>query len=261
MNATKEKVRPLLHWPGGKRRLMKHLLPKVPADAVCYAEVFAGSAALLLAKERHPVEVVNDLNGDLVALMRNAHFHLPALLEEMRWFVASRKDFHDFVSQPGLTEIQRAARFLLRNRVSFAGGMKSFGVAKTRGSGVGFDREDVADRLEGIRRRLNKVVVENLPYDRVLQNYDGPESFFFMDPPYVGPATGAYEGWKQEDMVQLRGRLDRLQGRFLLTINDSPENRRLFSDCKVEPVVTRNRLTNNRTHGAATFGELIITRE
>ncbi|MCW5556619.1 MAG: DNA adenine methylase [Verrucomicrobiae bacterium] len=260
MKPAEEKVRAVLSWPGGKRRLIKHLLPKVPADAECYCEVFAGSAALLLSKPRHPVEVVNDLNGDLVALLRNAHFHLPALLEEMRWFVASRRDFFDFTAQPGLTEIQRAARFLLRNRVSFAGGMKSFGVAKRKG-GVGFDRDDVADRLEGIRRRLNKVVVENLPYERVLQNYDAPSSFFFLDPPYVGPSTGAYEGWKQEEMVQLRGRLDRLRGGFLLTVNDSPENRRLFADCKVERVQSHNRLANNRTHPAAKFGELIITRE
>lgn len=238
--------------------MLKQLLPLVPAGADCYCEVFAGSAALLLAKERHSVEVVNDLNGEIVALLRNAHFHLPALLEEMRWFVASRQDFHDFRAQPGLTEIQRAARFLLRNRVSFGGSGASFGVAKTRGGGVGFDRDDVGDRLEGIRKRLNKVVVENLPYERCLQNYDAPETFFFLDPPYVGADIKAYAPWKQEDMVQLRSRLDRLQGRWLLTVNDSVENRKLFDDCQVKPVVTRNRRTNVRTHADATFGELII---
>ncbi len=259
MNPAEERTRPVLRWPGGKRRLLKTLLPMVPAEATCYVEVFAGSAALLLHKERHPVEVVNDLNGELVALLRNAHFHLPALIEEMRWYVASRKDFEDFKSQPGLTEIQRAARFLLKNRVSFGGGMKSFGVAKTAGGGVGFDRDDVNDRLEGIRRRLNKVVVENLPYDRCLQNYDAPETFFFMDPPYVGPSTGAYDGWSQDDMVTFRTRLDRLQGKWLLTINDSDENRRLFSDCRVTPVATTNRLRNARTTKTATFGELVIT--
>ena len=255
-----QRVRPILRWPGGKARLLKHLLPRVPANAECYCEVFAGSAALLLSKERHPVEVVNDLNGELVALMRNAHFHLPALMEEMSWFIASRKDFFDLAAQPGLTEIQRAARFLLRNRVSFGGGMKSFGVAKRKGGGVGFDRDAVGDALEGVRKRLNKVVVENLPYERCLANYDAPTSFFFLDPPYVGDATGAYEGWTQADMLQLRSRLDRLQGRWLLTVNDSPANRALFKDCNATPVVTVNRLANNRTNPGSTFGELIISR-
>ena len=259
IGAAATRVRPLLRWPGGKARLLKELLPRVPANAECYCEVFAGGAALLLAKERHSTEVVNDRNTELVALMRNAHFHLPALLEEMRWFIASRTDFRDYGAQPGLTEIQRAARFLLRNRVSFGGGMKSFGVSKRKGGGVGFDRDAVGEALEAVRRRLNGVVVENLPYERCLANYDAPTSFFFLDPPYVGDATGAYEGWRHEDMLQLRGRLDRLQGRWLLTVNDSKDNRKLFSDCAVKPVVTRNRLANNRTDPAATFGELIIS--
>lgn len=249
----------LLRWPGSKRRMLKHLLPLVPADAHCYCEVFAGSAALLLAKDRHPVEVVNDLNGDIVALMRNAHFHLPALLEEMSWFVASRRDFFDFRDQPGLTEIQRAARFLLRNRISFGGQMTSFGVSKTPGGGVGFDRDEVGQRLEAVRRRLNRVVVENLPYERCLQNYDSERSVFFLDPPYVDAPTGAYQGWSQQEMVQFRGRLDRLKGRWIVTVNDSEANRRLFADCMVREISTVNGLANRRTAKGLKFGELIIT--
>lgn len=219
--------------------MLKLLLPLIPADAECYCETFSGSAAVLLAKERHSIEIVNDLNGDLVALLRNAKFHLPALLEEMRWFVASRRDFVDYTAQPGLTEIQRAARFLLRNRISFGGGMRSFGVSKVNGGGIGFDRDAVGEALEFVRRRLNKVVVENLPYERCLQNYDAPTTVFFLDPPYVGPSTGAYDGWGQPQMVELRSRLDRLQGRWILTVNDSPENAKLFSDCPTRKVARR----------------------
>jgi len=250
------KVKPVLRWPGGKTRLLATLLPLIPAQAQCFVEVFAGSAALTLAKERHPVEVLNDLNGDIVALMRNAQFHLPALLEEMRWFVCARQNLKDFREQPGLTEIQKAARFLLRNRTSFGGSGTSFAVSKT--ATAGFDRDDVGSRLEEIRRRLNKVVVENLPYERCLANYDSKDTVFFLDPPYVGNSTGAYAAWEQSDMVALRGRLDRLQGRWLLTVNDSAENRKLFNDCQVKPVKTRNQRVNRRLTSDATFGELII---
>lgn len=254
------KAKPILRWPGGKTRMLKQLLPMLPspAEAHCYVECFAGGAALLLAKDRHQVEVVNDLNGEIVALMRNAQFHLPALLDEMRWFVTARQNIHDFRAQPGLAEIQRAARFLLRNRTSFGGGGTSFAVSKT--TNVGLDRDEVGNRLEELRRRLNRVVVENLPYDRLMQNYDSADSFFFCDPPYVGPSTGAYDGWQQADMVRFRSHLDRLKGRFLVTVNDSPENRRLFGDCKLTPVVTRNRRVNNRTDSQAVFGELIISK-
>ena len=56
-----------------------------------------------------------------------------------------------------------------------------------------------------------------------------------------------------------RPRLDRLHGRWLLTVNDSPENRRLFADCAIEGVQTVNRLRKTGDGPAKTFGELIIT--
>jgi hypothetical protein len=59
-------------------------------------------------------------------------------------------------------------------------------------------------------------------------------------------------------MKQFRKRVDKLRGKCLITVDDSQFNRDLFSDCKVEHVTTRNRLTNNRTHAEATFGELLI---
>lgn len=256
----KNRTRPILRWPGGKSRMLKHLLPLVP-DHVCYCEPFAGGLALLLAKERSTVEVVNDINGDLVALYRNLQFHLPALLGEINWLFASRKNPHDFIAQPGLTELQRAARFLLVNRTSFGGNMHSFGVAKTSGGGVGFDRTAVSEALGQAHVRLNKVVVENLPYERCLANYDSRESFFFIDPPYFASATKAYAGWNEKQMTDLRDRVSELKGKWVLTVDDSKLNRELFADFNLRPVRTQNRLCNVRTHGQTKFGELIITKQ
>ena len=41
--------------------------------------------------------------------------------------------------------------------------------------------------------------------------------------------------------------------------NDSEYIRDLFKGCRLKPVVTRNQAVNRRTHGKATFGELMIT--
>src|ERR1700722_9405160 len=124
-----KRIRPILRWPGGKSRLLKKILPLIPPHT-CYCEPFAGGLAVLLAKERSPVEVVNDLNGDLVHLYRNAQYHLPALVQELEWILNSRKNLHDFIAQPGLTEIQRAARWLVRNNICFGGYTKDFGVSR-----------------------------------------------------------------------------------------------------------------------------------
>ena len=249
--------RPFLRWPGGKRRMLKLILPRIPKH-VCYCEPFIGGGAVLFAKERSPVEVINDFNDTLVALYRNLQFHLPALEAEIDWLFASRKNLHDFIAQPGLTEIQRAARYLFVNRTSFGGNMHSFGVAKTKGGGVDFRKDIVAKVLGQARERLNGVVVESTSYERCLANYDSKDSFFFLDPPYMNCKQAAYKSWDAADMRKFRKHVEKLKGKWLVTVDDSPLNRELFSDCCIEPVKTKNRLANNRTHAALEFGELII---
>ena len=254
------RTKPILRWPGGKTRMLKNILPMIPPH-VCYCEPFAGGLAVLLAKERSSTEVVNDLNGNLVALYRNLQFHLPALMSEIDWLFSSRQNLHDFIAQPGLTELQRASRFLLVNRSSFGGNMHSFGVSKTKGGGVDFNREQVGRLLGGVNKRLSGVVVENLPYDRCLQNYDSKDTFHFIDPPYLNAQPAAYSGWTEKQMREFRRQIEKLKGKWIVTVDDSPLNRDLFSDCNLQAVSTRNRLCNGRTHSAVRFGELIITPE
>ena len=212
---------------------------------------------MLLAKERSPVEVVNDLNGDLVYLYRNVQYHLPALVQELQWILNSRKNLHDFIAQPGLTEIQRAARWLVRNRISFGGNTKSFGVSRTGGGGS-TSREGVVESLRAFNARMDRVSVENLSYDRCLKLYDGKETFFFLDPPYLDCDPHVYQGWKEPDMTALKEKLLRVKGRWLLTVDDSTFNRKLFKGCRMISVRTRNGGVNNALLPQATFGELTI---
>jgi DNA adenine methylase len=238
---------------------LREILPLI-APHVCYCEPFAGGLAVLLAKERSSVEVVNDTNGTLVALYRNLQYHLPAILEEIDWLFSSRQNLHDFVAQPGLTEIQRAARFLLVNRTSFGGNMNSFAVSKTHGRGAAFNRRATTELLGEAHLRLDKVVVENLPYERCLANYDSKDTFFFMDPPYLNAETKAYRGWTEKEMRSFRREVQKLKGNWAITVDDSKLNRELFADCQMKAVSHQNGLCNRRTHGSLKFGELIITK-
>lgn len=253
-----KRTRPIIRWPGGKSRLLKKLLPKIKPH-ICYAEHFGGGIALLLAKERSQVEVINDVNGDLIALYRNIQYHLPELLREIDCILGSRKNLFDFMAQPGLTEIQRAARFLARNKTSFGGNMNSFGVSKSGGGGGHFSRESNSALLGEAHKRLDRVTVEHLPYERSMALYDSKDTFHFMDPPYLGSKIDAYQSWTEKDMTLFRKRVDQLKGQWLVTVDGSDFNRELFKDCNLEAVETQNRAVNVRTHGKQMFKELIIT--
>jgi DNA adenine methylase len=253
------KTKPILRWPGGKSRLLKKILPMIPKHD-CYCEPFFGGGAVLFSKERSSTEVINDINGNLVALYRNLQFHLPALLAELDWLAASRDNLHDFIAQPGLTELQRAARFLLVNRTSFGGNMHSFGVAKSKGGGVGFHHKQISRLIGAAHERLDGVVIENIPYERCFANYDSPQSFFFIDPPYLNHKTSAYAPWDEKAMTQFRNRVAKLKGNFIVTVDSSEFNKKLFKDFTLQEVSTENRSVNRRTHSNTRFGELIITR-
>lgn len=253
------RTKPILRWPGGKSRHLKSILPAIKPHT-CYVEPFAGGLAVLLAKERSAVEVVNDSNQDIVALYRCAQFHLEGLLLEMEWQVAARSNFADQAENRGLTDLQRAARFLVANLTSFGGNCTSFGVTKKSG-GIGLNRERIVERLMALRARLDKVTVECLDWERCVRLYDSPETFFFLDPPYLNADIRAYAGWGESQMRHLAAVLASLRGKWLLTVDGSEFCQRTFARWNCRLVKTRNGSVNQRLVKQATFPELFVTSD
>ena len=56
-------VSPLRGWLGGKYRLAGTIIPLIPSDHTCYAEVFGGAAWVLFKKPPSKVEAINDINA------------------------------------------------------------------------------------------------------------------------------------------------------------------------------------------------------
>jgi DNA adenine methylase len=249
------KFKPIVRWPGGKTRLLKYILPLIRPHTT-YVEAFGGGMAVLLAKERSEGEIVNDINSDLVNLYRYAQFHIDALVTEVEWTLASRENIRDLVKQPGLTGLQRAARFLLLNRMSFGGAGTSFAVSK-RGQS---SRANVLGFMRALNKRLDCVSVENLPYGRLMDLYDSAATFWFLDPPYSAGETSHYGMWSEAEMRDFVQRVLKLSGDWIVTVNDCEENRALFAGHDITPVVTRSQCSNQRTHGGKSFGEIIIRR-
>lgn len=217
-------------------------------------EPFCGGMAVLLAKPRSQNEIVNDTHTDLVTFYRCVRFHRDELLTELEFVLNSRQEFHDFRAQPGLTDIQRAARWYTRNKIGFGGGDDSFGVR------VSHPVSSRVNRMETIRQlnlRLDNVTIEHLDWKRCIELYDRPTTFFFIDPPYTNCSKTNYEGWQESDVLGLRAVLDRLQGKWLVTLNDAPSIRAIFHDCRLKSV-TRVRGVNNQSGKATPYKELII---
>ncbi len=240
-------ARPIVSWPGGKTRMLEHLMPLVQATPhEVYIEPFAGGAALLLAKPPAKSEILNDLNGDLMNLYRCARIHTKELLRLVRWMPSGRECFKQIRASIPETDLQRAARTFYLLKCSTFGQAHSW-LNKPLPRGLG--RKFVA-----FRKRMERVILECRPAEDLLKLYDSPKSLFFLDPPYVGTGhLDSYSNWTPDHLQELAQKLRSIQGRFILTIDDRPEHRALFSDYTQIPVTTKASMRPGET-----FGELII---
>lgn len=248
-------ARPVISWPGGKTRMLKHILPLIPEHTL-YVEVFGGGLAVMLAKEQSDVEVINDINGELVSFYRCCKYHLDALLDELDLVLNSREEFQDYMQQRGLTEIQRAARWFIRNKLSFGGMGTSFGVARTHSQG---SRTKRLIAIRALNRRLDKTTIERLSWEKCLNLYDHEDAFFFLDPPYLDGAGDSYAGWSEHELTRFCQRLTTLRGRWLFTFQDCEQVRTLMSGYALKAVTRANGIGNNgKVRKGRKYAEVIV---
>ncbi|KIP82143.1 restriction endonuclease subunit M [Stenotrophomonas maltophilia] len=250
-------TKPIISWPGGKRRLLKHLYPHFPAHD-SYIEAFAGGAAALLMRP-HPakMEVLNDINGDLVNLYRCVRHHLDEFIRMFRWSLVSRQMFEwaQMERPETLTDIQRAARFYYLQKLAFGGKVQgqSFGLVASGGPRLNLLR--IEEELSAVHIRLASVVIEHLPWQECIRRYDRPGALFYLDPPYwQTEGYGVPFGMEQyEEMAALmRG----MKGRAVLSINDHPDIRHAFEGLALVPLQLEYTMARQSTGKKS--GELII---
>lgn len=230
----------ILNYMGGKSLLTKKIIPLIP-EHTCYCEVFAGAAWLLFRKEESEVEIINDINSDLVTLYRVIKHHLEEFIRYLKWLLVSRDEFARFkIERPeSLTDIQRAVRFYYLIKNGYGGRIEkpSFNIAVTKRSNFNLLR--IEEELSAAHLRLCRVYIENKPYQEILTRYDRPGTFFYVDPPYwnyenyYGPGI-----FSREDFTKLAGLPSHVQGKFMMSINNVPEIRKLFKGFRIEEVST-----------------------
>ena len=94
--------------------------------------------------------------------------------------------------------------------------------------------------IEAAHRRLQRVQIERLNWDVFLRRYDRPFTLFYLDPPYWNHEMDYGKGiFARKDFTRMAELLAKLKGRFILSLNDRPEVRELFSGFRIETVQTR----------------------
>jgi DNA adenine methylase len=252
-------VRPVAGYVGGKRNLSRRLVELINATPHdLYAEAFVGMGGVFFRRSRRPkVEVINDISADVATLFRILQRHYQQFLDTLKWQLAGRAEFERLmrVDPSTLTDLERAARFLYLQRTAFGGKVRPQLRRDPHGP-ARFDLTKLVPMLEAVHERLARVHIERLPYAELIRRYDRPQALFYLDPPYWGCEDDYGPGvFEAADFERLRGLLDGLQGRFILSINDRPEIRAIFAGFAMEEVG----LTYRVSGGVTPARELIIS--
>jgi DNA adenine methylase len=264
-NVPGQEVRPLsppAAYVGGKRNLARRIVPLIEATAHdTYAEPFVGMAGVFLRRSRIPkAEVINDASRDVATFFRILQRHYPQFMDMLRFQVTSRARFEQLVKTDPetLTDLERSARFLYLQRLSFGGKVRGRTFGVDVGRSARFNLNTLGPQLEELHERLAGVIIECLDFEAFLDRYDRPATLFYLDPPYWGSED--YYGWElfsRADFERLAAALRRLKGRFILSINDRPEVRDLFAGFEQRQVETTYTVAGRGRTKAVP--ELIIT--
>jgi len=219
--------RSIFPYPGGKSQLAPWIIDHIP-DHQCYVEVFGGSAAVLLGKAESPVEVYNDTDEDLVHFFRTFREKTDELVEFLQQ-TPYAKDIHDewatlyYNGFRPTGDVERAGRWFYLRFSQFAAkynGISGFRSMKQRSPASQLG--SVRGRLDHFAERFDDVQIENRDYKRLFDRFDGPDTVFYCDPPYVeeGDALYTHGSFDHERFVS---ELTEVEGDWVVSYTDLPD--------------------------------------
>jgi len=197
--------------PAGKKRLAARLVKMIPAHKV-YVEPFAGSGAVFFEKAAADVEVLSDADPEIAAAFKALTTLTDgelAALKKKEW-VGRKHVFEALKKATPRGKIDKLHRFLY---------LSHFAYGALRGKSYDHNADGIESRtikrIEKHRDRLRGVTVRSGNYAEVVKEFDGKNTFFFLDPPY--PGHNVQVGEDRFDEAEFRKVLDGIKGKFLIT--------------------------------------------
>lgn len=225
-------------WFGGKGHLSGWIAGQLPEHDT-YVEPYGGAGSVLFAKDPAPIEVWNDLHGDLTNLFRVIRDDPDELERRVSLTLHSRAEYEhavDVLNDPTITDpVERAVAFFIGMNQGFGGTYPTLGRwAKSKGqrlsNGMGNNTAQWWRKVSFIdtwHERLATVQVENRDALDVIRDFDSPTTVFYLDPPYPEAerkqSLNAYKHETTDDhhekMVDL---ILSVEGRVVLSGYDTP---------------------------------------
>lgn len=259
-------TRPALRYHGAKWRASSWIVSCLPDAHDSYIEPFGGSAAVLLNKSRSPIEVYNELDGEVVNFFRMLRERPDDLVRALYWTPFAHAE-QRLSMEPTDDPLEGARRLYVRSYLTISGPTAQWNSGWRRQKKFSRGRNGNSrmkpaaasfmelEHLYRIAERLRGVIIEAADALEVIQRFDNPRALFYVDPPYVAETrkrwkASAYKHEMTDDQHrQLAAVLQACTGMVVLSGYDGDLYRELFAGWQR---IDREFRTNGNTAGTAT---------
>lgn len=250
-----------LRYPGGKTALADIIEHKIKtAGSDHYAEPFAGGAGAGLCLL---------INGHIKTLCLNDKD--PAIYSIWQCILNDTDRFIKFIETVpiDINEYQRQkqhyANGINNNLPSFELGCAAFFLNRTNVSGVitggpiggynqsgkykldcRFGRKKLIEKTELVAKHRSNIRIYNCDAIEFIDSHISPDTFLYIDPPYMQKAKDLYrKSFDVNDHKRLHDKLLQINNPWLLSYDDNPAIRDIYTDCIVWPVYLLHSAANN----------------
>ena len=215
----------LLRYPGGKFYMLediKEIFNKSGKTTII--DVFGGSGKVLMNLNAK-IKVYNDINNNLVNFFSELKEHKEEVLRKLDYVLNSRELFERY-REKSKDNLENAFRFLYNNILSFNGEGRSYSYSTKRNKSITL--VNINNAINTSYNDIKYWAIERLDFREIIRRYDSGNSFFYLDPPYHNITDLYDDNLKDKDYMDIKSALDRINGKYLLNINEDEFVLKLF---------------------------------
>jgi len=254
-----KKISSIMCRLGRKRKIQDLILQIIPKSFTTYIEPFIGSGDiyLFLNLDESTKAVINDLDP-LISESWKLIKSNPSVDGVHRYDKLSDAEKNKYVFNTTHTNpLDKLVKNIARLCGSFSGLVRNSDKKLYNYYKV----QSKLNKIDSISKYMKNTTVLNQDYKTVIKKYDNANAFIYLDPPYENPNSKLY---REEDMdyEEMARFLKNIKGKFLLSINDSPNIRNIFKDFNIKKITVdgaANKGSSLKTIGVKQRAELLIT--
>ncbi len=258
-----------LRYPGGKSRALMQIEAQIIQDFQEFREPFVGGGSVFIYFRQKYPEVkfwINDLNPDVFLFWKISQSHIHELVDQVKKIKAQWSNGRDLFKElttcnvATLSELERAVRFFVLNRITFSGTIEAGGYSE--GAFQKRFTDSSIDRLAKLNLVLPGIKITNLDFNDVIKE-PGENPFIFLDPPYYSATKSKLYGNKGSfhtsfDHQRFAISIQNCPHDWLITYDDCEKIRELFKQSFIEEWQLQYGMNNYKQNIAVKGRELFI---